>query len=137
MTPIKINYKTYLPAKELAGIIGRNVAWIYYHSASADGPIRRTVEVVKTPKGRELTLTHFHVEDCRSYSEGYVRGVNAGKNYPRSIVQQRLASPEDLRFIETHSIHAQVSKAVEHVVENYRQHLRRRGRLKAVAGGRK
>lgn len=123
----------YMPADELAPLLGRTKGWIYYHGRTADGPVRVTWGIRVREDKSEHSIKLFHVEDCRYLAEGYKRGVNAGKLYPGSLVQERLAEPETLRLIEAHKLHDVARKVLVEVVQPYKK---RRPALRAVAGGR-
>ncbi len=111
----------YMSAKDLVPLLDRSFGWLYYHSRTTDGPIRRQWGVRQRDDGSEQAIAMFNVDDALAWAAEYQRGLNVGKLYPGSLVQERLADPEDLKLIDELELYPAVQKAVREVLKHYRK----------------
>jgi hypothetical protein len=111
----------YMSAKDLVPLLDRSFGWLYYHSRTTDGPIRRLWGVRTRDDGSEQAIALFHVEDAKSWAGEFQKGQNNGKLYPGSLVQERLADPDDLRLIDELELYPKISQAIRVVLRPFRR----------------
>jgi hypothetical protein len=123
-------------AKDLAELLGKHPAWLYYHSRASDGPIQRRWGTAVDKQGRSYNVVEFNSSDAKAWASTYVPGSKRGVLYPSSLLPERLGTPAELMTLVRADQVPRLKDAVAALFAELGVAAARRN-LKVMAGGRR